>query len=250
MKKSSYPGLIDLGVELDTEKAGAWNGGLFHVNAHYTYGRGTPDDSGSFIDSSSINAYDTLRLYEAWYQHTTWDGRLSVRLGQVALDEEFATSDLAATLLVNNFGYSGIVSAFDGHSQFAVAGLAARILLEPRVRAAPGAYLMGAVGEGNPDGAVDQNGGPLNTTGVRYDFQFGLVAALEAGYRLDPDHGWNGLPGVYKAGCYVHAAEGRPTPSQAFFGSEVVENQVVYLRADQWVWTESKEPSQGLALFA
>jgi porin len=253
VEKFSYPGLLDFGVEIDTEKACLWQGGTLFVSSFLTYGRDAAHDSGTFANPSSIAAYDTIRLFEAWYEQRLFGDKLSIRAGQIALDSEFATSDMAAELMINNFGYQGIVSAFDGHSQFGVAGLGVRVLLEPQFSALPGAYLMAAVSEGNPDGAADADGGPLNNTGVRYDFQFGVAGSFELGYRLDADHGWEGLPGIYKAGFFYHTDGNQRPPLVDLAGNAHEDNQVFYVRGDQMVWAEEgqeDQEGQGLGVFA
>ena len=63
-----------------------------------------------FNTLSNIDAYDSVRLYEAWLQQEFWDRKFSIRLGQILADAEFFVSDYGALFINSSFGAIPLVS--------------------------------------------------------------------------------------------------------------------------------------------
>src|SRR5205814_656968 len=53
---------------------------------------------------SNIDAYDSLRLLEAWGEETLFDHHVTLRIGFMAYDTEFAVNDTAALFVNSSFG--------------------------------------------------------------------------------------------------------------------------------------------------
>src|SRR5688572_24834969 len=86
-----YDGLLELGIDLDLEKLLGWHGAKLHLNGFHPHGAsGTgkyAHDLGTF---SNFDFYDSYRFFEAWFEQSFFDGKTSLRLGLLAMDEEFA----------------------------------------------------------------------------------------------------------------------------------------------------------------
>ena len=82
---ADYDGVTSLGVGLDTQKAGAWDGGSFNISAFVIRGRNISTDYLLNLQTASgFLASDTVRLWEIWYQQTFLNGRMDVKLGQLS----------------------------------------------------------------------------------------------------------------------------------------------------------------------
>jgi porin len=108
-----YNGFLDLGTDIDLEKLVGWKGGAFHVNGFYPHGEfGSGNYVGDIGTFSNIEAYDTYRLYELWIEQELFDGRFSLRAGQITFDSEFAVLDAYGGLfLQSGFGAPEAFSA-------------------------------------------------------------------------------------------------------------------------------------------
>ena len=107
----NYAGRLELTADIALGRlfgAGA-AGGFFaedriHINAFAIQGAGiTSKYVGSLAAISNIEATPTFRLFEAWYEHN--GGPWSLRLGQLGVDSEHATSATAGQFNDGTFGW-------------------------------------------------------------------------------------------------------------------------------------------------
>lgn len=255
-------GCIELFLDLDFEKLAGLKGSSFHANTYYTYGS---DLSGSHIKNlmtvSNIEAYDTLRLFDLWYQQEFLDGKVSLRLGQLAADDEFLLSTYSAMLLNGTFGWPPLTAANlpSGGPGYPLATPGIRLRVNPINQLS----LLAAVFDGDP-GDRGVNPQKANSSGTNIDFNQGFFSIFEADYRLNQEKNAKGLPGTYRLGGFYAtqnfsdvrtddtglslanpASSGNPKAHSGDWG--------IYFIADQMVWREpaaADEPSdQGLGIF-
>lgn len=279
-----YNGLLDLSLDIDLEKIAGWSGGKFHVGALYPHGTsGTQKFVGELSTFSNIDYYDSTRLYELWLQQNLLEDRISLRAGQLDIDEDFASSDFGGLFPNSAFGNSSAFSANLPESTYATLALGARLKIEPFA----GAHASFAIYDGNaatalgdpsPDAAAstDFNKHNLNWA-LRGDE--GALLACEIGYAFHqpeesaeaPADGAKGsnhqtvtapraLGGSYKAGVIHHTDTFSKTfdVQLADLGSSLARTQprgargntVLYLVADQEVWREPGSTDDGLGVFA
>jgi porin len=95
-----YEGRLDGTIETDLEKLMGWTGGKTQVRAFQIHkGRYNAfDNVGSLADPSNIDAVPTTRLFTAWFQQE-FGKTMSIRLGQLAADDEFLVSTTAGGLI-------------------------------------------------------------------------------------------------------------------------------------------------------
>lgn len=243
-----YNGLILAGIELDLEKLAGWHGALLHIDGIYTLGESLSEfQVGDEGNVSNINYRNSLRLYEAWLQQSL--GNVTLRVGQMAFDSDFAQTALgdelpAGALFVHgDFGALPTVSFNVPVPVFAIS--TPGILL--RVDGPCGFYFQGALYDGNPgpadlgDPSPDADiRAPRNDHNTRYRISDdeGLFSVAEIG--------WESSEHACRLGFFHHSDEftrfeGAPE------GFERDQNYGGYLVASQRVWCEKED--QGLTLF-
>ena len=177
-----------------------WDGGMVHANALWIAGRSlSADKVGDISGTSNIAGYDTVRLQELWFQQTFWHMRASVKVGLVAADAEFFTSDTASLFINGTFGAFTLVGAnLPNPPVYPMASPAVRFLIQP----IPQFYFQSGIYEGNSEA---QN---VNKNGVEFRFNSndGALIFFEIGWLVNQAAGDRGLVGTYKLGSFVHTA--------------------------------------------
>lgn len=206
-----YDGLLTSALDVDFEKLAGWKGLKLHALSYYPHGASGTDrfvrDLGRF---SNIDFYDSLRLFELWLEQGWFNGKLTVRAGQLAVDSEFAATEAGALFLNSNFGALPTLSANMPVPIYAIAapGVSFRVTPDPRL------YFQGAVYDGNPD--PDTLGDPspgfrpgttYNHSGTRINLNSkeGVFAIAQLGWLRNRQPGDKGLPGTYRVGVFYHS---------------------------------------------
>lgn len=181
-----------------------------------------------------------------------------MRAGQIAADDEFATSLYASTLINSTFGWPAILAA-DLPS-----GGPAYPLATPGVRAAlaPNGPLTfaAAIFNGDPAGPGPGNPQLRDASGTSFRIDDGVFTIGEAAYALNQEKDAPGLPGTYKLGAWYHtgrftdqrfdttalslanpASSGVPKSHRGDYG--------LYAVLDQMIWREPDSTSEGLGVF-
>lgn len=251
-----YNGLFELGLELDPERMGAWEGGLFHLSALNLHGESpTGKHAGDLLGLSNIDAFDTTRLYELWLEQSLAADRASLRVGWMGADEEFAGTGGGAGLINSAFGWPAFISANVPNTgpAFSVPGLGIRA----RVQFTESLSLQSGVYDGDTfdspagDPHPSRHGGRADLSSSQGVFWI-TEAACERGESAT-------LPGALRLGFWLHTADvddnleddgggawiatGSPARSHSH-------NLGIYAAADQWIWREDGSEDQGLAAFA
>jgi porin len=206
-------GLFNLALDLDMDRMtnGAVNDMLIHANALYIYGRSlSQSDVGDFSNTSNLAAYNTLRLQELWLQKWFWEKRISLKIGNMAVDNEFFQSSSASLFINGTFGaFTFIASNVPNAPVYPVASPGVRIQFLPTSKF----YVMaGVYGEDdNSDPAVN------NQNGTRFalDPSSGMLIMSEAGYLLNQSPNDRGLQGTYRLGSLVDTGDHTTFASQA-----------------------------------
>jgi porin len=195
-RRSTYEGRAEFTLDADLQKLIGWTGGKFHVTGYGIHhsGHNIGEWVGSIADPSNIDAHPTLRLFTLWFEQSFGDV-VSVRVGQLAADDEFLVSETAGGLINGTFGWAGILAAN------MVSGGPAYPLATPgvRVKITPDKHwtLLAAVFSGDPAGPNCQDEPQIcNETGTTFSLARGTLWIGELQYAAAPF----GLPGVYKVG--------------------------------------------------
>jgi porin len=255
---------MEFTFEADLEKLIGWKGGTAHTTV-YQIGHiiGMPDLNyvGSIADPSNIEALRSFRLFTTWYQQNFMDDKVSLRVGQIAADDEFLISPTATNLINSTFGYATILAAnqFQGGPVYPLATPGARLQLKPTDQIT----VLSAVFAGAPAG---ENCATLpqicNANGVLFPLNGGTLWMEEVQYGINQEKDSKGMPGVYKLGGW-YATKSFPDLhfglTTAFVPVSLASplsvmplqhqgNWGFYGVADQMVWRAQKGP-QSVNLF-
>ncbi|CAN7678885.1 carbohydrate porin [Trinickia sp. LjRoot230] len=247
----TYDGVTTMTLGVDTDKAFGLKGGQFNISALQIHGRHLSQHNlGTLNTASGIEAQDTTRLWELWYQQSLLNERVDVKVGQQAIDQEFMTSQYASTFIGTMFGWPGVPS-YDmpsGGPAYPLAALGVRV----RGRITPSLTAMAGVFDGDPLG-----NNPDNLRGTNFNLHNGALYIGELQYAINqPAEGDSapgsakpsGLPGTYKLGVWYNNerfADQRSDTSGQHLG-----NYSFYAVADQMVWRPDPGGARSVGVFA
>ncbi len=207
-RQASYEGRFEFSVDADLDKLLGWKGATTHFTIYQlnNAGRVAADNAGSIGDVSNIDALATTRLFTAWFQQSLFDDKVSVRMGQIAADDEFLNSPTSANLLNGTFGWASLVAAnmLSGGPAFPLATPGVRVAIKPTEQIT----WQNAVFSGNPAGA-NCNDLPqvCNRYGTTFSFAGGALWMSELQYAVNQEKNAKSLPGVYKLGGWYATAD-------------------------------------------
>lgn len=199
-----YEDLIDLEVHADLEELLGWTGGGAHVSLYQINngGRNAADLVATLSDPSNIDARPTFRLFTAYIQQK-FSGGGSLRIGQIAADDEFFISTTASRLINSTFGWPDIAEADlpSGGPAYPLATPGVRLKLNPR----DDVRLLGAVFSGDPAGDCPAERDPqdCNDHGTTFSFTGGTLLMGETRYRPKPSARGT-IGSAYRVGGWYH----------------------------------------------
>ncbi len=225
------PGNLDLVLDIDTGTAGWWSNGRFHFYLLGNEGGNPSDRVGDLQTTSNIEADNTFKMFESWYEHRFFDGRLGILFGLHDLNSEFYVLENALSFVQSSFGNGPELSQFEP-SIFPVTALAARISFFPTENS----YLLAAVYDGVPGDPARPHG-----THINFDEGDGVFAIFEAGRHSNVESG----QGYYKFGLgfYHHTKEFTDVS-----GETKSDNTGIYFIGEKRLFSES-DRAQGLGAF-
>jgi len=209
----AYQGGLLAALTLDSKKLVGYEGGTFNVSA--TWLNGEKPFSDRYVgDLNKVNLVDFangLRLWELWYEQKFFDGRASLKLGQMSIDRDFILPEfyngLASINLLNQtFFYPTM--AFNVYDQpfFPVGhhALTSTPYGSPGVRLRVDPCEHGYVQIGAYDGNPD-----FSDSGTRVSLRSeeGALIYGEVGWKINQTKEASGPPGNLKAGGYYHTDE-------------------------------------------
>jgi porin len=156
-------------------------------------------------DVTSINALPTTRLFTAWFQQD-FGQYASLRVGQLAADQEFLVSDTAYGLISGTFGWPIMASANlpSGGPAYPLGTPGIRFKVNPTDTVT----VLGAVFSGDPAG-LDCKGNPqaCDLYGTAFSFTGGAFLIGEAQYQVNQGRDTQRLAAAYKIGAWYHNGE-------------------------------------------
>jgi porin len=266
---ATYDGLTEMSVGLDTQKAFGLPGGIFNVSALQIHGSNlSAHFLGTLNTASGIEADDTTRLWELWYQQGFFNQRLDIKVGQQSLDQEFMVSQYAGTFINTMFGWPGLPS-YDmpaGGPAYPLSALGVRV----RGQITPSITALAGVFDGNPAPGM---GDPqrLNSGGINFnlhngalyigELQFGVNQPAEGAMDYGNGAPSGGLPGTYKIGFWYNNESfadqrydnnGLPLASPLSDGIAAQHrgDYSIYAVADQMVWRPNPDEPRSIGVFA
>lgn len=192
---TGWGGLLDFGVELDLEKLVGWQGATFFANAFYFHG---DDVSGNFVgdfDSISNNYTETsFNFFNIFLQQSFANEDSFLKIGQIALDDDFMFSETADLFINPRFGPMPLQSGNTAAPVYALAAPGAVI----HYRSAANWFVQGGLYAGDA--------GPEQSNNQGFDWRTGGSAGwmwmAETGFHYGDEGG-----SVVKIGGYYHSGD-------------------------------------------
>jgi porin len=254
---ATFSGRLEFNLDADLEKLMSWQGATFHTHMFDIQGAGLSRKFvGNMMPVSNIEAVPTFRLFELWIEQKFGDS-FSIKVGQIGVDGEHATSSYAGLFNNGTFGWPAILGANlpSGGPAFPLATPAVRA----RYEFTKNTSWLVAVFNGDP--AKPGLGDPQirNPHGVDFRWRHGAYVVTEAQHKYNQEKDAAGLPGSIKLGVWRHLARfddqrwGTDNLSLANPASNGIArrhngNYGVYGMLDQMVWR--LEGDKGVGIFA
>jgi len=267
-RKAEYLDNLDLTLTCRTQELTGVDVGTVFLYGLSNQGGNPSSNVGDAQGVDNIEAPDAIKLYEAWWQKTFFEDKLSVLIGLYDLNSEFDVVDSAAVLINSSFGIGAAFghSGVNGPSIFPTTSFGARFKAEivPRL-VVQSAVLDGVSGDPNHPSRteVEIRGGD------------GVLAATEIAYTwvheeddVEPEdthmarrrrrrrvgRGWGALPYTLKLalGTWLYTTR-LPVLDEVDAQGDPVERRGhpgVYLLADYAVTGQGPLTARGLSLFA
>jgi len=179
-QKTNFSGLLAFGLHVDTDKLAGWKDSQFFFSALVIHGGNPTDDVGSVHSVSNIEALDSIKALEAWFEKNFFENRLSLLGGLYALDGEFDVQETGSIFLNGGFGTGLDLSetGLNGPSIFPSSALGARI----KIQLNNDIYVQGVVLDGVAGDPSD-----TSRTKIILDKDDGVLVATETGYHRRGD---------------------------------------------------------------
>jgi porin len=262
----AYDGLTQAIVQLDTQRAFGWYGGLVNISALQLHGQNLSQDSLLVLQAAGgIEGDPGTRLWEAWYdQKFLAEDRLDIRVGEQSIDQEFMLNPNGAYFLNSAFGWP-IVSALDLPGGGPAAPLAA-LAVRTRYRPVDALNVLFGVFSGNP--APGTHGDPqlLNPAGISFPTNGGVLLIAELQYffpsigsLVEPEDDTS-LGYTYRLGAWYNSgrfADQRLDTTGSSLASPLGNGMplqhrgdyAVYAVADRMVWQNDDHPNRNVSVF-
>jgi porin len=190
-------------VAVDCEKATGLPGARAFASLMWLHGASVSQKLvGDTLAVSNLDGYDSLRLYECWFEQAFLGDRASLRAGALLADAEFAGTDSGGQFFNSVFGWPAFISGNTVNTgpAFYVAAAGARLRLVP----AAGWQFQCGVYDGD---TFDSPAGDPHSTrhGLHHRIggQQGWFGIAEIAFRRTAD----GRAGVVKLGAWRHSSD-------------------------------------------
>ena len=164
-------------LDVDFGKLAGLKGLSFHFSGVNQTGGNAGAQVGAYSNPSSIDGQETTRVDTYWLQQKLLDGKIVIRAGQLAQQDDYGVQEYGASFLIEPIGYafgnlfSNVYATFDPASKPGV---------ELQIHPYGGFYAkaMFQKGNQNPYGDEDHHGLGFSTSGD-------ATLATEVGWRYD-----------------------------------------------------------------
>lgn len=192
-----YEGLTDLTLNYDLRTNFKIRGNFF-AHAYQIHGRGlTASHLGNLNTVSSLEASDTTRLTEFWYEQH-FENWLRIKIGEQTITTDFLNPESARVFVNGAFGWPTLPSLDlpSGGPGFPLGAPAVRLRIDPVV----GLTWFTAVFDGDPTGAGVRGSQLRDASGTAFRTSDGVFAITELRYNQDSsDHN-----GTYRFGGWYN----------------------------------------------
>jgi porin len=187
-------GRFEFSVDANLEKLVGWTGGRFFANTYEIYGHGlTRDYIHNLATISETEALPDARLYMAYFEQSSYNNALNIRVGQQAADVEFFDSETDDLFINATFGWPAIeasnLPAGGPSPPIGALGIRVKAALSDRITAFAAVFNGDAAAPGPGDPQLRDNHGlafrindpPWYIGQVRFDYDINIGGRPLAG---------------------------------------------------------------------
>jgi len=244
-RSAVFDGLLKLTLDVNLEKAAGLSDASFRISGLYPHGTsGTLRNVGDAAIYSNIDFYDTYRLVDFWLEQKLLEGKLSLKVGQMRVDDEFGLTETAAVFINSSFGVPNPPATPMPIATYPVGALGIRLRVEPL----EGLYGMAGIYDGNPSpGDFKDPTTGLTGNAARHGTDWalrkseGTLYTGEIGYQRSA----GAYPGAVRFGLLRHTDDFRDNAG----GADHRSSTSTYYVFDQTVWQKSPSSKEGLSAF-
>jgi porin len=241
----TYEALLKISLNADLAKVLCWNGATLYGSMLYPHGKGLSSRySGDLNQLSNIDAYNSVRLFELWFEQKFFGDLLSMRIGQMSADVEFFQPETSSLFINSCFGTFPTISFGTQLPIYPVGGLGARVDFKP----ISASTFRAALFDSNP-GIQELN--DKNGTRFHLSPNEGVIFIAEGVYHINPTKANHGMDGTYTLGGYYDSrkfTESFVHPAHSSNGGlYAIADQVVY-RPEPYV--DETSSNRKLSIFA
>jgi len=198
-------GKVELLVTHDLDKILGLKDLTLYWNAFQIHntGRIRRDLAGGMNTIAAIEAAATTRLSELWLEQKFWNGRASVRVGQLAADSEFFYSDLSTLFLQSDYSTISAINQPGGGPAYPLSTPGARV----KVEFGKDNALLFAIFNGDPAGPCPGDPDTCNRYGTNFRVRDPALLYGEAQFRWNQGKEDKGLATSLKFGGWSHLGQ-------------------------------------------
>ncbi len=257
----TYLQSIDMILALDTRKLLSWKGGTIFLYGMANNGGKPSSFTGDAQGVSNIEAYSTIKLYEAWIQQDLFNNRLSLLAGFYDLNSEFQKLQSSSLFISSPQGVGTLLgqSGLNGPSIFPTTTLGFRIKLQLSRRFYFQTLVLNGLA-GNPNNQngtqliLDGENGILSTSEIQYIIRTNGERNVIHGRKLKNRLGRmvdSGHIGKFALGAWYYTAS---FPEIVHISSPAGVNMIrgnagAYFIGELKTFNEAAHPEQGLTAF-
>jgi len=229
----------DVKLLADADKLLGWNNTTVYLQLISNHGGKLNETHvGSFmgVDNIEVNT-NTTKLFHAWLERSFFDQKFSVLVGLYPVDSQFYVTDATGLFLHPTGGMAAEVAqtGVNGPSIFPTSSFGFRAMWQPT----PKFYFQAALVDGVPGDPNNPHG-----THIRFDRGDGTLAIVETGLRPAEEIS------KYAVGYWRYTPRFDDLVDTDALGNPARRvNRGAYFLAEQTVFREKGDSSQGLALF-
>lgn len=252
-----YMGVLELYMDADMKKLGLWDGLCFHMNGYQIHGNSiTGANIGGLMPVTSFEALPATRLFELWVEQHMFNDTVSVKIGQLAADEEFFAADGGGFFINGTWGWAPIAAENNpnGGPAYPLATPGVRVAVTPTENT----NVMVGVYNGDPSPPCAADDPQIcNPHGLEFELDDDPLLMAEAAYSYDLAGGR--LPGTIKIGGWNHFGEfedqrvdvgGNLIAVTGNSGKPLDNDWALYVIMDQLLWrVPGSEEAEGVGMF-
>jgi porin len=196
-------GKLEYNMTVDFEKLIGWKGLSLYTNGFLIHntGRIRRDYVGGINTIAAIEAVPTGRLSELWLEQSFWEGKASLRAGQLAADVEFFYADAGFMFLQTDWPTISAVNLPSGAPAYPLSTPGVRLKVDPIKQFS----VLAAVYNGDPAGPGIEGDEQLrNKYGVNFRVKDPPLVLTEVQLRINAEKTDTGLATKLKLGGWAH----------------------------------------------